>query len=623
MASRSRIAAAGLALAWIAVAQDIDTFVLSGDRKPFTYLDQISDQAEKQAFLSIVELKVPSEKYRASLSFLDRFGRSWLRAFAYEAAAKSALDLGDDESALRHARQSLRLYPENPILLVPVARLHVSRQNFDQALTTAREALALIERFGRPSTIDSGDWPKLRAALEAEAHTIAGRAALTLAIDRKNDATLVNESAAHLIEAARLDPASVEVAAMLKLFNKLPKPPRKNVSNARQPDYAGSDACRGCHASEHTNWSHTGMSRMLQRYQPSAVAADFTRPSPSPGITPKLEKGKHLFEIATPSGPRILPVTHVIGSKWQQAFASLVPGGQIHVFPIQFNMREKAWINYWASIDPPGSPRANPANFHRLTDATNYMVNCAPCHTSQLKGRTTADLRFREEGVNCEQCHGPSGRHVEQMKTGRPYQKRAIDAPVEFRKIAAGDYVAICAQCHAQSRLNELAPSGEVNYRESGDTFFARYPSRPLVEFSRRAFYKDGRFRETTFIVEAFLRTKCFKVGQATCGSCHNPHPADAAGNPTSLKFTADSDQMCRQCHKAHPTAHDAKTTDAIRCVECHMPRIMNSVLFSARSHQIDDIPDAAMTTRFGQQESPSACLMCHSGKDEQWLLKR
>ena len=37
-------------------------------------------------------------------------------------------------------------------------------------------------------------------------------------------------------------------------------------------------------------------------------------------------------------------------------------------------------------------------------------------------------------------------------------------------------------------------------------------------------------------------------------------------------------------------------------------------------SHQIDEIPDSAMTIRFGQQDSPNACLICHKEKDADWL---
>ena len=56
-----------------------------------------------------------------------------------------------------------------------------------------------------------------------------------------------------------------------------------------------------------------------------------------------------------------------------------------------------------------------------------------------------------------------------------------------------------------------------------------RDPMIPFGEFSRKGFYKDGRFRQTTFIVEALERSKCFQKAAVSCGTCHNPHTHDEA----------------------------------------------------------------------------------------------
>jgi predicted CXXCH cytochrome family protein len=124
------------------------------------------------------------------------------------------------------------------------------------------------------------------------------------------------------------------------------------------------------------------------------------------------------------------------------------------------------------------------------------------------------------------------------------------------------------------------------------------------------------------------MRSACYRRGQAHCGNCHDAHPADAASNPTSLKYRDQPDRMCLQCHAGYAArieahTHHVRTSEGSRCLNCHMPRIMNSVLFLARTHQIDDIPRADMTLRFGQQESPNACLLCHGEKDGQWVLER
>ena len=83
---------------------------------------------------------------------------------------------------------------------------------------------------------------------------------------------------------------------------------------------------------------------------------------------------------------------------------------------------------------------------------------------------------------------------------------------------------------------------------------------------------------------------------------------------------------MCLQCHQSlrdRPERHTrhAPASEAGRCVSCHMPRNMDALLFRARSHQIDEIPDAEMTARFGEPDSPNACLACHRDKDVRWLV--
>src|SRR5205823_2545218 len=95
----------------------------------------------------------------------------------------------------------------------------------------------------------------------------------------------------------------------------------------------------------------------------------------------------------------------------------------------------------------------------------------------------------------------------------------------------------------------------------------------------------------------------------------------DSSTGQASLKFAHQPDQMCLQCHTAYATKIEAHTrhpaqSEGSRCVSCHMPRIMRSLLFKARTHEIDNIPDVEMTERFGQEESPNACLICHRDKD-------
>ncbi len=671
---------ASLLAGWTALAQDIDNVVTPDGRKPYTFLDQIQDQGERADFLRAYQESQPVRRRSQAESFLKKYPQSWLLAQALEIAAKAAIDLDDLPQALQYGRESLRLLPENPFLLVLLANAQVQLKAFREAEASAADALEYLERFGRPAVIGEKEWPAIERALKASSHYALGRVAATEGLASQGPARRVKLQAAavHLARGRELNPADGEIAYLLGLVQQalgnkreaaaefaaaagIPGPLQQKareqlhgavpelkpavaaraelkVSVAPAGRYAGSAACRNCHASQHAAWEQTGMARMFRPYRRENVIGDFSGrefQDETGSVQARMNGagGGLFFETRGAGGDwKRYRVDYTIGSKWQQAFATRMPGGEIHVFPLQYNILEKTWLNYWKLIDAPGSERTNPDGFHQLKAGTNYQMNCAPCHTSQLgvpkrEGARPQDLAFHESGVNCEMCHGPSALHVTQMSEGKRREKRPTDTPLDFKNLDHREYVRICAQCHMQSAMRELGPAGEYNYAATGDSFAPRYKSRPYAEFSRRAFYKDGRFRETTFIVEALLRSACYRRGEASCGSCHDPHPPDAAANPVSLKYRERPDEMCTQCHQkigamGEKHTHHPSGAEGSRCVDCHMPRIMNSVLFQARTHQIDDIPRADTTARFGQQESPNSCLGCHRDKDVPWVAR-
>ena len=92
--------------------------------------------------------------------------------------------------------------------------------------------------------------------------------------------------------------------------------------------------------------------------------------------------------------------------------------------------------------------------------------------------------------------------------------------------------------------------------------------------------------------------------------------------NPTALKLRDKPDLMCTGCHtqfqdsaRAAQHSHHPAESEGSRCVSCHMPRIMDALVFRARTHQIDDIPNAAMTRRFGQEDEPECVPAVSQGK--------
>jgi tetratricopeptide (TPR) repeat protein len=428
----------------------------------------------------------------------------------------------------------------------------------------------------------------------------------------------------------------------------------KSTPPVHPPPYSGSESCRGCHAGIYQQWSQTGMSRMFRPYAPQNVVGDFETNNQfylgdnteyrdgklevshagkqSLFARMTIHDGRHYFNILQLDGKwHTYPVDYTIGSKFQQAYATRLPNGEIHVFPIQYNLLQKRWINYWKIIDGAESERADPRTWEKLDGTASYQAICAVCHTSQLRnskggGFVANGPEFKEPGIGCEMCHGPSAQHAVEMAQNQFYPKTPLDPPVNFREAGNRSFVAICAQCHEQSAIRKPGPAGELNYSSSGD-FFGNHVNVPFGEFSRKGFYKDGRFRQTTFMVEALERSQCFKKGQVSCGTCHEPHGHDSVSNPTALKFPGKPDLMCTGCHtefqdsaREAQHSHHPAGSEGSRCVSCHMPRIMDALVFRARTHQIDDIPNAEMTRHFGQEDSPNACLLCHQEKSVEWV---
>ncbi len=643
-----------------------------------TVFDEIADPAERREFRRVWDARPPGLQRDLAAAFVDRFPRSIVLREAYEIAAHASVDAGDAAAGLEWAKRSLRLLPENVSLLAMAAALAAAERNPVFADQSARSALRLLDTAAPPPAVSDAQWRRLSGQWRSTAHTVLGR----LAADRQDfiaaEASLLealrsnsdDDEALFLLGVVRvaagrpLDgaPPLAEVlrrgtpraAAATTLLRGIhtrgptppdlsfeayagalrwegPQPPTAMPVAARDLRYAGSDACRVCHPREHARWQTTGMAKMLRAYAPQNVIGDFSSGQVVEGrARPVLDGGRHFIEVrdATGTGWTRHAVDYTIGSKWQQAYATRLPDRRLQVFPIQYRRRDSTWLNYWRAVDVPGSPRADIARFHEVPEDAVYQRTCAPCHTSQLAfpagAEAPAAASFHEGGINCEMCHGPSRAHADRPTEIHDPGRRGIDAPVQFARITPAQSVAICAQCHAQSAIHDAAPGGAVNFARSG-SWYRTYPTHLISSFPRHALYRDGRFRATTFISEAFARTQCFQRGGATCASCHDPHPPDGAANPTSLKFDQDDDRMCLQCHDRFREAPERHTRHAAgsaagRCVACHMPRTADALLFKARSHQIDEIPDAAMTARFGPEDSPNACATCHADRGLDWL---
>src|SRR6266853_1199564 len=202
------------------VAQDIDSVPSLQKRNLASIADEISDSAERSAFLQLFKPASPGEIRARAEAFLERFPQSGFLAQAYEVAARGCFDLAEYEKGLGYARQSLALLPENPLLLVPVADVEARQHLNSSAISHAREALDDLDRFAGPSSVRDEDWPNVKQQLKSTANFAKGRAQLQAALTQPMGETrreLLKNSEASLLEALHFNNQDLEIAYVLGL----------------------------------------------------------------------------------------------------------------------------------------------------------------------------------------------------------------------------------------------------------------------------------------------------------------------------------------------------------------------------------------------------------------------
>ena len=109
------------------------------------------------------------------------------------------------------------------------------------------------------------------------------------------------------------------------------------------------------------------MAKMFRTYRPENVIGDFqenNRFMDGNSLLARMiiDQGQHYFEVRGShrhSGWKRYRVDYTIGSKWQQAYATRLPDGQIHVLPIQYNTLQKRGLisGRSSTVPDPNAPR--------------------------------------------------------------------------------------------------------------------------------------------------------------------------------------------------------------------------------------------------------------------------
>ncbi len=321
---------------------------------------------------------------------------------------------------------------------------------------------------------------------------------------------------------------------------------------ATAADYVGSDQCFECHKEQFNDWQASGHPWKLR----------------------KVDKARY-SKLPLPPGYRWDDISYVIGGANKKARYIDLDGYIVTTAKdgseakTQYNLEDGSWSFYHKGEKKP--------------------YKCGPCHMTNYSPEGNQDGlpgmigTWSEDGISCEECHGPGEGHIQNPTTANI----AIDASVES-----------CGKCHQRGGMGPTPPAsgGFIKHHEQ-------------INELKAGVHQD-----------------------LSCVTCHDPH-----------KRAIHAKNNCAECHSdvAESFAADRHSKQGTTCVECHMPKASKSAISVAsyigdvRTHifKINTDKDAEMFETVEEKGKKStfakgyvtveyACLSCHASRDKAWAAK-
>lgn len=375
--------------------------------------------------------------------------------------------------------------------------------------------------------------------------------------------------------------------------------------------YAGSQACRECHAEQYETWRHSnhGMAERLPdptledpAFVPSQTFAHGTQTTQA-----RKERGEYqIVALGFDNQVRPYKVERVIGHNPLRQFLVDGGNGRLHAMEACFDPKLREWFDVYGDED------RRPGEWGHWTGrgmVWNQM--CASCHNTRVRKNYDPEsdsyrTSMAERTVSCEACHGPMKEHVEWRRQFPDSKEKDPHLPTWDRD----QHTENCAGCHA--RRGEI--TGDF---KPGDSFWDHY----LLTITDHSdtYFPDGQVRDENFEFASFLSSGMAHSG-VRCMDCHDMH----SGRPI-----LEGDMLCMRCHTPggfpnappiQPLAHTFHTPESTgsRCVNCHMPQTPYMQRHWRHDHGWT-IPDPKLTRDFGV---PNACNRCHQDQTAEWALE-
>ena len=321
--------------------------------------------------------------------------------------------------------------------------------------------------------------------------------------------------------------------------------------------FAGSSSCAGCHKNIYDSHIHTA------HYLSSQPAGD-------KNIKGNFQAGKNLFVFDSHNtivmerrNNGYYQVQYVNGVEKKARRFDITIGsatrGQTYLYwwkdtLFQLPLTYLTSLNQWCNS--PGYPG-------KVAFGRPVTSRCLECHTTYARTLSSPEAQVEKfdhnilYGVDCEKCHGPAAQHV-QFQTQHPNESigKYIINPVPFSRQQKLD---LCILCHG-GRLSKIKPSFEFQAGDSLSNYFV------IDSSAKDAADIDVHGNQYGLLAAS----KCFRMSQMTCNTCHSPHKNEAGE-------IALFSQRCISCHHG-PNEHICKMSKTIgsminqNCIDCHLP---------------------------------------------------
>jgi tetratricopeptide (TPR) repeat protein len=382
----------------------------------------------------------------------------------------------------------------------------------------------------------------------------------------------------------------------------------------RVREYAGSESCRECHERFYQLWASSHHAKALQPWS-AELAAD---------VPEQLEpiEAEGLFYMAhitpergwvTDSEGREYTIKYSLGGKNYYNFLTLMDDGRLQVLPIFYDVQHSKWRNTTLSMLRHFSDGQEDIPIGWRDPMLTFNAECFRCHVSQSESNydpetDTYATVWKEPGISCEACHGPSSEHIRVCKaapTNKPPENLEIIRWDE--ELTHEQQNSSCAGCHTKG-------GAITDSFDTGDDYWDHFD---LTTFDHADYYPDGFDLGENYTMGSWFLSPCVTKGDLSCTYCHT-----SSGR---YKFKAEekANEACLTCHEsrredaASHMHHAGVENGANKCVDCHMAMHSFGGMNQSDHSMRPPMPNLSIATG-----SRNACVICHEDKSNEWALE-